>query len=164
MLNTMTYKRILCAIDFSDCSRQAFYVALKYSQLFEAEAVLLHVREKTVTADGLEQNEEELVALERGIRRRLDELAAQDGITAEQRKRLDFEVRGGKPWVEITSYANDNEVDLIIMGTHGTTNLLKSLIGSQAERVVRRANCHVLVVKPAGFDATQQGIPERFRV
>lgn len=164
MMTSFDYKKILCAVDFSDCSRQAFYVAMKYTTLFDAECTLVHVRENTLTIDDLEANEEQVATLEAGIRRRLDELAEQGGITAEHRKRLSFEVRGGKPWVEITELANETGVDLIIMGTHGVSGLLKTLIGSQAERVVRRANCHVLVVKPSGFDATQIGIPERFKV
>ncbi|MFT7622534.1 MAG: universal stress protein A [Myxococcota bacterium] len=158
------YKKILVPIDFSDGSRKAFYVSLKYAKLFQAQVVLLHVRERVSSPSAIEKSTEELEQLEEGIRRRLNELWQKGGLDEVDRRRVTFEIRGGKPWVEIVNFANESDTDLIIMGTHGTTGLKSILIGSQAERVVRRANCHVLSVKPDGFDSTLDGVPEKFRV
>ncbi len=165
MLKTdVTYKRILCPIDFSDGSRQAFYVALRYSKIFGADTVLLHVREKNASMDAIEQTKADVERVEAGITRRLNELWDKGGLDEVDRRRVTLEIRGGKPWVEIVQYATETECDLIVMGTHGSTGLKSILIGSQCERVVRRANCHVLSVKPDGFDSTLAGIPEKFRV
>jgi len=54
----------------------------------------------------------------------------------------------GSPLTEILRFAERQEVDLIVMGSHGRTGLARLLMGSIAEGVMRRAKCPVLVVKP----------------
>ncbi len=53
----------------------------------------------------------------------------------------------GTPWLEICNYAEREEIDLIVMATHGLTGIRHILMGSTAERVVQHAKCPVLVVK-----------------
>lgn len=60
-------------------------------------------------------------------------------------------IRRGKPFVEIIIAAREKEADLIVMGTHGRTGLSHSLMGSVAEKVVRKAPCPVLTVKPRNY-------------
>ena len=55
----------------------------------------------------------------------------------------------GTPASEIIDYANGNEIDLIVMGTHGRTGLTRLLMGSVAEAVVRSSECPVLTLKDA---------------
>jgi nucleotide-binding universal stress UspA family protein len=57
------------------------------------------------------------------------------------------EVAEGLPFDEIVRLARDRNVDLIVMGTHGHTGLAHVLMGSVAEKVVRRAPCPVLTVR-----------------
>ena len=52
--------------------------------------------------------------------------------------------------MEIIDYACENEIDLIVIGTHGRSGLMHVLMGSVAERIVRKAPCPVLTVKPEG--------------
>lgn len=52
--------------------------------------------------------------------------------------------------MEIIDYARENEIDLIVIGTHGRSGLMHILMGSVAERIVRKAPCPVLTVKPEG--------------
>jgi nucleotide-binding universal stress UspA family protein len=54
----------------------------------------------------------------------------------------------GEPAAEIVSFAREQGVDLLVLGTHGRTGLEHALMGSIAERVVRRARCPVLTVRP----------------
>jgi nucleotide-binding universal stress UspA family protein len=54
----------------------------------------------------------------------------------------------GEPAAEIVSFARSAGVDLVVVGTHGRTGLEHALMGSVAERVVRRAHCPVLTVRP----------------
>ncbi|MFB6284101.1 MAG: universal stress protein [Halobacteria archaeon] len=56
-------------------------------------------------------------------------------------------VRIGEPHKEIKGYAEENEIDLIVMGTHGKTAIANVLIGSVTERVVRYSEIPVLTVK-----------------
>ena len=61
--------------------------------------------------------------------------------------KVQFEVAFGAPADEITRYAQDNEVDVIVLPSHGRTGLARLMIGSVAERVVRLAHCPVLVLR-----------------
>ena len=77
-------------------------------------------------------------------RKRLAELRRQEidpGIAA------DALVRIGKPYAEIIHTANEWDIDLIIIATHGYEGLKHVFLGSTAERVVRHAPCPVLVVR-----------------
>lgn len=166
MDNVISYKKILVPVDFSDCARKAFYVALRYAKAFDAETVVLHVREQTIIAgiDVIERTDEEVERMEKGVYRRLQQLVENGGTSEVDMSRVQLQIAGGKPWIQIVNFAHENDIDLIVMGTHGQTGLKSMLIGGQAEKVVRRANCHVLVVKPAGFDSTLEGLPKRLRV
>jgi nucleotide-binding universal stress UspA family protein len=59
-------------------------------------------------------------------------------------------LRIGHAFVEIVRYATDNAVDLIVMGTHGRGPVRHLLLGSVAEKVVRKAPCPVLTVRLPG--------------
>ena len=50
----VTYSKILCPVDFSDCSRKAFYAAIGYARRFQAELVILHVVERNMSMAGFE--------------------------------------------------------------------------------------------------------------
>ncbi|WP_411967221.1 universal stress protein [Haloferax sp. YSSS75] len=58
------------------------------------------------------------------------------------------EIRHGEPYEEIVAYANDTDVDLVVMPTHGRTGLSRLVLGSTTERVVRGSTVPVLTVSP----------------
>ena len=60
---------------------------------------------------------------------------------------VEHRLEEGNPVAEILRVARETHCDLIVMGTHGRTGLAHLLMGSVAEQVVRKAGCHVLVVK-----------------
>ncbi len=62
------------------------------------------------------------------------------------------EVRMGPPHRELLDYAEEHDIDLIVMGTHGRTGLNRFLLGSVTEKVVRLSNVPVLTVR-AGDEA-----------
>lgn len=89
-----------------------------------------------------------------------DELEA-EGATATDAVRTEAESAGveavtsvarGVPSEEILRYATDNDVDLIVMATHGRTGFERFFLGSTTEKVVRRAAVPVHVVRVAGDD------------
>lgn len=61
--------------------------------------------------------------------------------------RSNIVVRTGSPGHEIIEAAQELNVDLIILSTHGRTGLERFILGSTAEKVVRRAGCPVLIVR-----------------
>ena len=73
---------------------------------------------------------------------------------AEQLKKEGIEARTamaeGNAAEEILEYANKNKVDLIVMSTHGSSGVVRWVLGSVADRVLRHAHCPVLVVSPHG--------------
>ncbi len=152
--NTVVYMNILCPVDFSECSTKAFYRAVGYCQLFGAKLTILSVREggAPTTYDEIAASRETLDLLRDGLVKRLDLLQEEGKITREERDRISLETRNGKPYEEILRYSMQNKSDLIVMGTHGHTGFKHLFMGSQAERVVRRAPCDVLTVKPDGYD------------
>ena len=60
---------------------------------------------------------------------------------------IEYEARIGDPGVEIVDYAQEIGADLIVMPSHGRTGLKRLLLGSVAERVVRHAECPVMVLR-----------------
>jgi nucleotide-binding universal stress UspA family protein len=58
-----------------------------------------------------------------------------------------YALRTGKPFYEIIQYAEEEQIDLIIIATHGHSGMEQVLFGSTAEKVVRKAPCPVLVVR-----------------
>ena len=66
-----------------------------------------------------------------------------------QSRKIDvaFDVKSGTPYEEILKEQQERKADLIVIASHGRTGILKSLIGSVAERVMREAKCPVLLVR-----------------
>ena len=53
----------------------------------------------------------------------------------------------GRPFVEIIRYAREKKIDIIVVGTHGHSGLTHILMGSVAEKVVRKSPCPVLTIR-----------------
>jgi nucleotide-binding universal stress UspA family protein len=144
-------KKILYPTDFSESSLEALRYAVSLARDYKARLVLMHVVNEQIFSEGLslprvtapEALEKELAA---EAERRLKGL-----IPAGERSGLDWEmvILHGMPFLEIIRYAKDNEVDLIVIGTHGRSGLEHVIFGSTAERVVRKAPCPVLSVQPS---------------
>lgn len=136
-------KRILVPTDFSKTSEAAVTYAAELAKAFNASLHLLHVLERS-SAASLEfplQLEQEM---EQAAEKRLGSI-----LTDEQKAALrpGFAIVAGDPFLEIVRYAHANGMDLIVMGTHGRGLVGHMLMGSVAEKVVRKAPCPVLVVR-----------------
>jgi nucleotide-binding universal stress UspA family protein len=141
-------RRILVPTDFSPPSERALELAIEFARRFGAELTLFHAHELPayVFPDGvMPVSPEILLELERSMNAELDRLAARvraAGVPVSTKTGV------GAHDVEIVRYASEMNADLIIMGTHGRTGLRHVLLGSVAEKVVRRAPCPVLTVRP----------------
>lgn len=143
------WKRICCPIDFSDASRAAMEVAADLARRFEAELVLLHaypVPGYTFPDGSVVASPKMLQELADGAERHLEEwrgeaarLGAPRASTAKS---------AGDPAKEIVSFAREAGVDLLVLGTHGRSGIEHALMGSITERVLRKAHCPVLTVRP----------------
>jgi universal stress protein A len=143
-------KKILVCTDFSENSVPARVLAIEFAKTFKAELILLHVVNSRLLgyptfADRIptdmaliQQN------IEEGVTEELE-------LLANDCKRDVPDVfaysRSGAPAEEIVRFADEESVDLIVMGTHGWTGVRHLILGSTAENVVRTANCPVLTVR-----------------
>jgi nucleotide-binding universal stress UspA family protein len=141
-------KRILVPTDFSEYSRQALKYACALAERFSSELHLLNVVQplalSTPYAGALP---EEVMYPVPAAEKEMSELS-DPGF--EQAASVERSVRTGTPFVEIVRYAREKDIDVIVMGTHGRGGLIHALIGSVAEKVVRKAPCPVLTVRPEG--------------
>ncbi len=142
-------KRILMPTDFSDASAVAVDYACVLAERFDCELYLLHVLRDLVAEipePGLAfpLPEQFMQRMREEAESQLSSMRASMSTAAARY----HEIRQGTPFVEIIRYARSREIDLIVMGTHGRSGLRHALLGSVAERVVRKAPCPVLTIHP----------------
>jgi universal stress protein A len=152
-------KKILAPIDFSAPSMEAMRGAMELAKDVGAEVHLVHViaphhsfiplplesnaeqsRELVREAAMLEQAEEELKRIKK------DDFG-------DSKKVVTF-AEVGHPVLKLVEYAKRNEIDLIMLSTHGRTGVEHFLIGSVAEKIARNAPCSVLVFRQRKVAAT----------
>lgn len=143
-------KRILWPTDFSELALRACKYAKAFRDLFGSELHVLHVIALPLPMDvalampaetPISVPEPELrEAAHEGLERIIDEQFNGDSDV----KR---EVLFGTAWSGVCEYAQREEIELIVVSTHGRTGLQHVLIGSTAERIVQHAPCPVLVIK-----------------
>jgi nucleotide-binding universal stress UspA family protein len=151
-------KRVLWPTDFSELSLRGGRYARVLCQHFGAELHIIHVVAPPLSPDvsllvptepPVAVTEPELVEASRAA---LAKLVAEHFPGDEK---ITTNVFFGNPWPSICNYAEENEIDLIIVTTHGRTGLGHVLIGSTAERIVQHAPCPVLTVKDSAKDFVQ---------
>lgn len=134
-------RQILCPNDLSEPSRAAFRVACALARDYGATLLVLHVYPPP--ANGAE-------AVDRA-RNRDFEKDLVDALRANTPEHLgvvaEFRVAEGTPSEAILRAARD--CDLVVIGTHGHGGILRALLGSVAEQVLRHAPCPVMTVRPA---------------
>jgi nucleotide-binding universal stress UspA family protein len=141
-------KKVLVPTDFSDSARQALRYGMSFAKEYGAELVLLHVVENLTVGYAsdlfpvpMAEVFQEISGYAKSELAKLGEEARARGITVQE------QVVQGKPSAEIIRFASENEIDVIVLGTHGKGMLDQALFGSTTERVVRRAPCPVLTVR-----------------
>ena len=138
-------KHILCPTDFSDYSKHALSFATSFAKEHDAEIHIVHVYQGLFAyTDGDEMGFVPPADMEPAK----ESLAGITPTDDSVRYRRKFIV--GDPTIELVEYARKENIDLIIMGTHGWTGLDRLLMGSVAESVLRRAPCPVLTLKRPG--------------
>ena len=154
-------KRILVPTDFSKPAMIATEVAADIARKAGTELTLLHVIEEDV---GNSINVEGQVSSDSGWEEKLftmkliEKAKKQMAKLAEDPKlegvKVRQELRVGSPYHGMNKIITEKKVDLVVMGTSGRSDFEQMIIGSNTEKVVRRANCPVLTVhnKPASKD------------
>jgi nucleotide-binding universal stress UspA family protein len=138
-------KKILAPIDFSEYSMEALRGAMELARDLNGELHIVHVvaphfalldkmREQARETLMVEEAEEELARIKRDDCGNSTEVFTQ--------------VMVGPPVPKLVEYAKEQQIDLILLATHGRTGIEHLMIGSVAEKLVRAAPCSVLVFRP----------------
>jgi nucleotide-binding universal stress UspA family protein len=144
-------KKILYPTDFSEYSSAALPYAVHLTEQNKAQLYCLHVVEmpqaEYLTGDYMIALETPHIPEEKVLKTfeaRLDRFVAENFSEIEK---VTTKVIVGVPFVEIIRYTRDQSIDIIVMGTHGHSALAAMLLGSVAEKVIRKAPCPVLSVR-----------------
>ena len=145
-----TIKNILLPTDFSRLSLSAAQYAIDLAKQYDAKIHLLHVIEKTppiLAIHSLDLSEEKIIeSIEQNAKESLDKTLAK--LQKDTNVEFVTMLQKGIDYEEIVSYSKNNNIDVIVIATHGRTGILHTLLGSVAEKVIRYAKCPVLVTTP----------------
>jgi universal stress protein A len=148
----MAFKKILCAVDFSDNSREAMRRAADLVKATGGSLTLFHVIHVPVVgyAESAPMMASTGVELTQDLGVQAEQHLADWKVRAEEMgaRNVSTQVVAGVPWhMIVEALDGDRTYDLVVIGTHGRTGLGRVLLGSVAETVVRHAPCPVLVVR-----------------
>lgn len=144
-------KKILVPTDFSDSSDKALQEAIDVAGKYHSKITVLHVIDKEIQQcavdycipiEAVERFEEEGVNQSR--KRMQTEVSK---LSGSQTVEIDYDVKHGVPYDEIIKEQEEKGIDLIVMASHGRTGLTRFMLGSVADKVVKKASAPVLLVK-----------------
>jgi len=145
-------KNILLPTDLSITSLSAADYAVELASQYNAKIHLLHVLEKTppiLAIRSLDLSQEKILksfeeegreSLENAVKKIQKNRIGGVNIEPVLKKGIDYE--------EIVKYSKEHKIDVIVIATHGRTGILRTLLGSVAEKIIRYAKCPVLVITP----------------
>ncbi len=141
-------KKVLVPIDFSDYSKSALRYAVNFAKSFDSEIILIYVVEPIIYPPDFSMGQIAMPTFSTDwdirAKEELDKLAKNEISNSSKVKTI---IRTGKPYVEIIDTAKEEDIDLIIIATHGHSGVEHLLFGSTAEKVVRKAPCPVLTLR-----------------
>ena len=144
----MKWDKIMCPVDFSKVSMEALKLTGELAEKFGSGVIAVHVLEPILAPTDFSFGPLSMTDVEDKLAERAQEGLEQAVASLNfPREKIEIFVARGIGSQEIISIATKNKADLIVMGTHGYTGLTHALLGSTAERVVRKAPCPVLTVK-----------------
>jgi nucleotide-binding universal stress UspA family protein len=147
-------RSILVTTDFSDGTTEALKYAFSFAQECQAKITLLHVVDQVT----VESSPKSSLPTIDAIRRQLEKL-----VPAEARPWCDVKTRVevGIPYSTISAVQKSEKADLLVMNIHGKRLIDRALLGSTAERVVRSAQCPVLLIPPAVRQLKRKASPRK---
>jgi nucleotide-binding universal stress UspA family protein len=154
-------RHILCPVDFSDLSRRALDHAIAVAKWYGSRLTVLyvyHVPTTGIALSSLPVAEAVLLspADREQLRQQLKGFAPSDAL-----KNVPVECLVAEGDVATEVLAEAETADMVVLGTHGRSGFEHLILGSVAEKVVRKAHCPVMTIPPAASDATK-AVPSIF--
>jgi len=142
--------KIVVAIDFSDCSINAFLHALSIAQHCGTDMILVWVEKTTVEKEKfIDKPNDPSIASQKAM----EEMIAKYQPELPDRK-ITFSIRRGKIYKEVTGEARSSNAMLIVVGTHGASGYEEFWMGSNANKIVAASQCPVLTIR-SGVNITK---------
>ncbi len=144
----MKVEHILFPTDFSEGSTHALHCAVDLTRHYNAKLYILHVIYDVTRAIGTHvphiSSDEVYKELNEWAEKEIEEFCMEEIRSLPD---VEKKILKGIPYEEILKFADDERIDLIVMGTYGRVGLQRLVFGNTAERVVRRAPCPVMTVR-----------------
>ncbi len=141
-------KKILVPIDFSDYSKNSLKYAASFANKFNSEITLIYVVEPVIYPPDFSMGQIAIPSVnaewDLKAKEELEKLGKQE---IPESIKVSTIIKTGKPFLEIIDTAAEENIDLIIIATHGHSGVEHILFGSTAEKVVRKAPCPVLTLR-----------------
>lgn len=150
----LTLSRVLCPTDFSEVSTKAEAYATALADHYDASLHLLHVDPPMPIMAPYGEIPVDVRLFEEQREQALTDLAAAGDRARAKGVDTETSVRGGQPAREILAVVEEQGADMLVIGTHGRGGVEHLLLGSVAEKLVRKAPCPVMVVPPASHPET----------
>jgi len=146
-------RRILVPTDFSKYSDRALGIAVDIAQEYRAKIYLLHVISEVAYQCGIDYclSGADLAKIEKlSLRTSTDKLQAEVRRIVKSAGGVDITsyIKRGRPHETVLKEEREKKIDLIVIASHGRTGIMKHLMGSIAEKVLKGARRPVLLVKP----------------
>ena len=140
----VSISKIMVTTDFSQASDRALNYAIALARRYDARIYLAHV----ITPDPFQFAEPQLAQATYEKVRQAEEEGISDILISGKLRGVPHEVllEEGNVWPSLDKLIVQNEIDLVVVGTHGRGKVQKLLIGSVAEEIFRKADCAVLTV------------------
>ena len=143
----MVPDQIILATDFSPASVAARSIAVRMAMLFKCRILIVHVFQYVVRHQyGMMPVGWMIEIIRKDVRRQMQE--AEDALTQMGIETKTLLVEDGFPAIEIVNCSKAYQLPIIVMGTHATAGMERFLLGSNAEGVLREADCPVITVGP----------------
>lgn len=143
------FSKIIFATDFSEVSEFAFDYAYTLAKKFNGKLIIMHVINEPVDLRGFYVPHISFDSLEHEITEAAEKMMKKFCATKIQDySNYESLIVSGIPYEEIIRKAEEEDAALVVLGTHGRAGIDHLLFGSTAERVVRRARCAVMTVRP----------------
>ena len=150
--SVINIKNILCPVDYSIYSEKALSYAIEFAEKYGAKLFLMHVLDIRV----YDINDPDLYNVNVVDKETINKLRERllKCVNEDTKGRISVEaiVLQGVPFAEIIKASKEYDIDLIVLGTHGRTGLSHAIMGSVAEKVVRKSPCPVLTVRHPEHD------------
>ena len=147
MADDFRIKNILVTTDFSDYSRSAFPKVIALARKFDANISILHVIQPLITpaeyswgVQPIELQKEHERNCHTAMEKLVQKYFPKDISVSSH-------ILHGIPFKEIIGFCRDQQMDLLVIATHGLSGLSHIIFGSTAEKIVRKSSCPVLVVR-----------------